>query len=651
MSRPRAAQALRGLATRLLGDGLARPLVLQSAITAVLLTWPTVLHLNTVVLGGRDADTMKHVWTLWWTRAHLLREGLNLHSDLLNQPIGLELWPVEPLNGFVALLLAWLPVVAVANLLAILNLTATGVCAGVLGWELGRSRSAALGSALLLQSSSFALFSVHVGVGELQHLWLLPLGSWTLLRLGRSLQWRWSVVTGLVLGLGTVACFYYGFYLALMLLLLGSAALVSGPRRLRLLLLLGAAAVLAAAVVIPITQAFAASYGDSFRTSASLWDFVFRDGLGQTVVDPVSARLQPEDLLLGRAEMWGEGYGDLEAYGGGKLLGLPMLVLAIIGLLRRPKQAWPWLLVVVAGVVLALGSYASAWGQELRWSGEAPGLPFLYLNRLLMLVAEPLNFPVRFLAVSTVALVGLGALALRDPQPRWRWLVLCLVPLNAMDIQLRGLLPWPLPSFELPDVSALAAMDDVEHPAAGSGAVLDLAGALRHDPESRTVVMASQLHHQQAIQAVPIDRLEFHVREGRWFAAGLSMVEALEPAYLRRGLDAPLGDLRPDLWVLREAGFDRILLVSMGGREALPTDLVRSLEDQLGPPVLREPILAVWPIPAAELVAPSGPEQAVAWEQAHAERSERARSDASLQPGPMPAMGPHRAEPPPTSRP
>jgi hypothetical protein len=620
--------------------GLAWLLLLQSAVVAVVLTWPAVFRLERV-LGGKDADTMKHIWTLWWCRAHLLREGLGLQTELLNQPAGLELWPVEPLNGAGAVLLAWLPVVATANLLAVANLLATGLCSGLLGWELTRSRSGALCTALLVQSSSFALFAIHVGVGELQHLWLLPLGCWSLLRLARGGQWRFALLTGLVLGGGTVACFYYGFYLALALLVLGLAALVPAQRRLRLLGQLITAAAVAALVVLPVTRAFAASYGEEFHSQYGFWSYLLREGLGQTVIDPVGARLQPEDLVFGRSHLWGQGFGDLEAYGGGKLLGLPMLLLAAVGVARQPRRGLAWLALAALGITLALGSYLSVGGEELLVGGARLRLPFLYLNRILAFAAEPLNFPVRFLAVTTIALACMAGLALRGAGRTWRWVAVALALLNVADLQLRGLLPWPLPSFELPRLEPLMALDQAGHPASGSGAVLDLSGAFRHDPESRLVVMSAQLQHQQPIQAVPIDRLEFHVREGRWFAAGLGLVSDLAPPYMKRG-EAGSGEHLGDLHVLRQAGFDRLLVVSMGGREPLPEAFLDAAKRTLGDPVLQGEIYAVWTVPEIEAT----PEQATVWEREHAERAQRAREE-TLTPGPMPAMGPHRPEPPP----
>ena len=41
----------------------------------VALTWPTVLRPGAAALGSQHADGMKHLWTLWWIRASVWREG------------------------------------------------------------------------------------------------------------------------------------------------------------------------------------------------------------------------------------------------------------------------------------------------------------------------------------------------------------------------------------------------------------------------------------------------------------------------------------------------------------------------------------------------------------------------------------------------
>ena len=58
----------------------------------VALTWPTALQPSAAVLGSQHADGMKHLWTLWWIRASVWREGaFPFQTELVNYPVGMEL--------------------------------------------------------------------------------------------------------------------------------------------------------------------------------------------------------------------------------------------------------------------------------------------------------------------------------------------------------------------------------------------------------------------------------------------------------------------------------------------------------------------------------------------------------------------------------
>ena len=136
---------------------------------------------------------------------------------------------------------------------------------------------------------------------------------------------------------------------------------------------------------------------------------------------------------------------------------------------------------------------------------------------------------------------------------------------------------------------------------------------------------------------MPIDRLEFHVREGRSFAAGLRAVSDLSPAY--RGLpgEVPPGDYRGDFHMLRQAGFDRILVVAMGGRDPLSASLRRGLDGAFGAPALESPRAVVYRVPEVS----GSPEEVQAWEAEHAARASAARA-ADAGPAPMQPLGPEK---------
>ncbi len=597
----------------------------QSLVLSVVLTWPVVTRLNGVVLGSPDADTMKHLWTLWWMRRVIAYDrAIPFATDYINFPSGLDLWPIEPLNGVMAAIMWPVPLVATANILALANLTLNGFFAGLLGHRLSRSPLAAHMTGLLLQCSAFSLFTIEVGVWELQHLWLLPLGFLIMLRLLDGAGWRWAALTGGFLALTTFACFYLGLFLALGMFVLGLFALFRRGSRLRTAALLLLAAFIATALVVPVVHTFSGSYGIDERPGVGLVRYVFQEGHGQPVTDSESARLEPADLVRGRTGERSSGSRELLAYGGGRLLGLPLLLAATLGLLRRPRESAPWVVLFFLGLLLAMGAQ---W-QRVDASGQVQQvtMPFLYLNRLLGYWGEPVNFPVRFLALSVVAVVAVAAMAIDGRlSRRWRVVLAFLMASNALDVQARQLLPWPLPTFSLPDFSHLQGVSSEN-----SGAVLDLPLAWRADQENRFRAMAAQMVHQHPIQAVPLERLEFFVRDGKLLADSLKMVQDLEAAWLRQPMPQ-LRDYRGDLYVLRQAGFSMVLVGSLGGRDPLPDPLTTELESLLGLPLAETASSVLYAIPEPRATSA----ERAAWTEEYALRLELARRDDEL-PGPAP---------------
>ncbi len=563
------------------------------------------------MLGCIESDTMKHLWTLWWFRHTVLVDGtLPFQTDYVNFPTGMDIWPIEPLHGLVSLALASMSVVAMSNVFALINLTLNGVCGALFGREISGDALGGLVAGLLIQTSTFALFSLHVGVGELQHFWILPLGFMAMRRIVHTRRWTWVVVTGVVLGLGTLACFYHGFFLGTGLLVLGVAALIRRRGHLEVLARLAVAALIGVAFVVPMSRSFPSTASVDQATVQPFMTYVFEEGHGQPLSDPIKARLQPEDLLFGRADQWDDKRQDLTAYAGGRLLGFPILILAAIALWRWPRRSLPWLAVAGVGAVLALGSHLSSGGNNVLMGEDPIRLPFLFLNRSLWFVVEPVHFPVRFLALTQVALAGLAAMAVMATRGRWRWALVVLALGNAADIQIRHLLPFPLVSFELEDQTYLTAAEGE-----ADGAMLDLTGIWGQDAESRRLVMTAQMVHGRPVQSVPVDRLQFYARDGRLFAESLKFVEDLAPGYRGENF-GELDDYRGDLFTLREAGFRMVMVNSQGLKMGLEPSLVAVMSSFLGPPRATARASALFLIP--DVVASD--EQMAAWREEYAER-------------------------------
>jgi hypothetical protein len=575
---------------------------------ALALTWPAALRPGEAALGHVHADGMKHLWTLWWMRASVWDEGaLPFSTGLINHPLGMDLYPIEPLNGLVAVLLPWLSIVALSNLLIVLNLSATGLAGYGWGRLLSGSPWGGVVAGLLLEGSAVMSFFVHVGVGELTHLWWLPLGFACLHEARRTLRWGWFfALSGCLVG-AMLSGFYLGFFLAMGVALWALLTLWAGRQTPALLLRYAVAAGLAIAVVYPVTQTFSSSYKAGTVPPVGLQAYLFEEH-GQPVTDPASARLELAHLVAHGRE---PARREEAAYGGGRYLGVLPLLLALGGVVRQPRRALPWAAVGGLGLLFALGSFYTAGGEAVLVNGARLRMPLIWLNRLLGYVAEPLNFPVRFLALSSCAVAALGALAWRRDRPSGaqRLALPALALAGVIEVTSGELGGWPWATFAPRPVAGLEALR------AEPGAVIDLGLALRADHENRWNALSAQIVHGQPTHAVPIERIESFERGGYRFVRALKLIQDLQPVYENVSGAALGGDYRADLAVARAAGFRWVLVVYRSGAEQLPRGLVRELDALLGPACVTGPGLAAWALPEVAATA----DELAAWQAAHDE--------------------------------
>jgi hypothetical protein len=589
-----------------------------AALLSAALTWPGLARLGERVLGSPDADGLKHVWTLWWMRRAATQGEIPFHTDLVNFPAGMDLYPIEPLNGLLAAALAAAPLAAVTNLLALANLTAIGVCGALFGRALSGSAWGGFAAGTLLQGAAISLFTIHVGVGELQHLWWLPLGLTAWLKLRRGPGPLSALLLGLALAGAVLSCFYHGFYLAIAVSILSLLTLWAGPLSLagakatgRLLLAYAGAAGLSLLIALPVLGSFSSSYGNDDRPPITLEQYVLEDH-GQPVTDPPEARLEPSQLFSSARERRATADRSTMAYGGGRYLGLAAGLLILGALALRPRQTLPLLAVAAVALVIALGSYQVEGGKEvLNEQGARIQLPFLFLNRALGYFAEPLNFPARALAL--VAVVAAGAAALvGGASVRGRSLgpvAAALALLNVADVQYNQLIPRPMPSFSVGRWPELAPL------AAERGAMVDLTMAWNTDLETLMGSLTAQVAHGQKIQGVPIERIRYFAPEGQYFVQALPLVEDSRRAQ-RAPVDLDPSEYRRDLALLRDAGFDRIFVQGIGPYRDIPNPVRDSLKRLLGAPEIDSGQALVWRIPEVEATNT----ELDAWRAEHAER-------------------------------
>lgn len=552
-------------------------LVAQSALLAVLVTWPAVRTWDTSAIGSPATDTPKHLWTLWWMEWEVWSGTWGPHTTWANWPDGLALYPIAPLDGLVAALLPIGPV-PLSNLLALGHVALVGVCAGWLGIEATRSRLGGHVVGALAQTSAFTGFALESGVGELRASWWIPLGLACLLRAHHTRATRWFVTLGLVLGGAVIACFYHGLFLAMAVAVWALLTL----RNIRALLRgYALAAGIALLVVVPVVRGFASTYGgeDPRQSTFSL------DALPGASVG-VDELVAPRTLATSAQRR----------YDGGRYLGLVTLGLAALGVAAAPRRARPWVGVVLVALVLSLGPRLTWNGEPVRLLGHVFAMPMRPLNTLLGLVGEPINFPGRFVAPATIALAVLASLATK----RWPRLVL-LVPLAMADTIANDRVPFPRSTFTLPDTSAFVGRG-------GWHAVADLTLATSPEPAARNRSIAAQLALGQSFSSVPIERLSAWADSGDRWLRTLPLTQAVAR------VDGPptLGDWRADVWLLRQRGFDRVLLTHRTSVDIRAEALLTTL---CGEPV-RTPNATLWFLP--EVTATEA--EATEWSEAQEER-------------------------------
>jgi len=581
-------------------------LPLQSLVLAVLLTWPAVLWFDQAAVGSPDGDGAKHLWTLWWMAAEWDRGEPGLLTTLVNWPKGMELWPIEPLNGVLAALIPLDPI-PLSNLLAIVHVTLVGVCAGALGMVASRRPAGAYVAGALAQGCAFTSFALQVGVGELRQYWLLPLGLLLAVQARETTRARWFIGLGAFMGVATVACFYHGFFLALSVAVY---ALVTLRREAWLLTRWALAAVIALALVLGPIRDFSRRYAPSDNPdtiSFSEW----MEATSRTRLETYpTAAASPDELVVPRSSLRADADGQVRAYTGGRYLGLVTLGLAALGVYAARRRALPWLWIALPPLVLSFGSVLWLRGEVVEIGGGRIVLPLAWLNRVLGYYVEPMNFPARFLAVPMLCLAVLAAQA-----TRYRW-TLFLVPIAVIDMVEGDLVDWPRRMFTLPSVAGLERVD-------GSGAVANLTpltqrGApptdrvgdsvfARRNPEDRARAIAVQLALEAPAESLPVDRMEF------WAPDGLLYLQALP---LSTGLRSPNGpaDLRESAFLLRDVGFDRIVLTHKT-QNAADEALAALLRPTFGAPV-DAGAASIWRVP--EVVVSE--EEATAWRAAQAQR-------------------------------
>ena len=376
---------------------------------SVLMTWPLISQLGNHV-PTPDSDVFNVYWGNWWVR-HALGDGLNPYfTDHLIYPIGFDLisFAFSPVLALLWIPLSWIfPALVAYNLLFLLTIVLACLAMDQLVRYLTGNGWAALVAGLAFGFAP-VLAAERASHLNLAALFWLPWAVLLLTRLLREARWRDALLLGLVVSLafytrpqvGVLVVLFCGVYFV-------GLALVEARRwSTGALLKLGAAALLAALILSPL----AILVWQSLQQPGG--EELLRAGADATQTDLLAYVLPPQQHPL---------FGSWTASTYTKFainnqywayLGLVPLVLAIVAVIVRPRQALPWLLAGLFFFVLALGPI-------LRFNGSLYPeikLPYGLAPDLFSLIG--FNWPNRFnlglmAAVSVLAGLACAYLAAR----------------------------------------------------------------------------------------------------------------------------------------------------------------------------------------------------------------------------------------------
>ena len=468
---------------------------------ALLVTWPLVLHMGGAALQKYElpVDAGQGVWNLWWARASLVRgwnpfitdyiffpQRVNLFYQTLSLPNAVLVLPI---------LLAQGPVAAF-NCVVLLSFA----LGGYLAYRLARGLTgtlAALAGGFAFAFSAYHLQLVMVGALEVIAIHWIPLYALVLLRaLRRPTIWRWLAAASALL-LATLASSYYGLFLAVYTAAHTLLSIPGAHRAHERCSLRESDAVPASDAVLhasvasstashkhaspgspllralggtsrPILRGLAILYavwagtlllytGAPGGIEASLMgDWYARQVFQAAALVDFLAPTTLHPLWGAHAAAWLDSLSPAGVESGAAL-GYTIYALVALALLRAWRAAWPWALLALMCLLLALG-------PELKLATSPTGLPLPYA---LLDALGPFrnstrpNYFIAVLMLPLSVLVALGVQTTGHRRRSRRW------PVVAVALLVFELWPRPLPL--LPLAVSPAAAEPGGDAAAGAG--------------------------------------------------------------------------------------------------------------------------------------------------------------------------------------
>ena len=489
----------------------AAVLALYSGI-ACLITWPLLTNLNTHLIG-RTSDAMVHYWNGWWVQQALTSVQSPFQTAFLNFPEGASLVTqnIAWFNSLPWLLLE--PLVGglpAYNLIILLFLAFCGLSMFLLADDLLHNRLAAFIAGLIYMAWPYRL-------SQLDHpnliaTFSIPIFFLFLTRTMKGYRWRDAALSGIALALVGYTRWQLLIPVSLMafVYLAGTAKQWLGQWKTSLLRL-GLMAVVAVIALLPpaimlIREQAASDFSanvfldnDEQIMSADLLAYVTpssRHFVLKNLTRPLYERYYPERSSGRRYPA---------------TIGFSVLLLAVLGIVKRWRDTWIWLL-----MALLLAGLAA--GMALRVNGQIfDTVPTLYRLLAPLQVARLMRIPERyvlFLALPASLLAAYGWFTLITSRRLARWSTLLTLVLSLTI--LFEYLSWPA-QMQSVDYDKRVLQQLAQEP--GSFAVLNVPLRYRFSKE----YMFEQTFHKRPILQGHISRepknLYRFINENEWFSS------------------------------------------------------------------------------------------------------------------------------------
>jgi hypothetical protein len=418
-----------------------------ATVWVLVLTFPLVLHLSSGFYG-RPGDASGTIAVYWWW-SYALQHGLNLFDNsMLGGPLGsgwqnlaftvLDVAIMAPLSLLLGPVLAY-------NLQNLVSFPLTAAITYLLAREAGASR---LGSAFAGLALAFIPYHLEKAMGHVTqtHLELFAGSLLLLLRWRRTRQWRYVVLSGLLLG---ITMWWDPYYVVILSFLIAAFFLLDllvppappTPWRPRLTRWLGAAGLMSLIAVAFVPLALLA---------------IHRPGSGSGVLGGAAAIHRPLVELQYYTARWREyllpwhanplvpqGIKDLELRNlhtsnfteQSLFLGYTVMTLGLVGLWfwRRSFAVAACVLIAVVGAAMATPPFMRPLGL-FSFHG-----PSYYLNSVLPFLRVYARFAV-LVMLGVCVLAGLGFTALQQRLPS-KAVFLAALPFVLLAIEFNNVPP------------------------------------------------------------------------------------------------------------------------------------------------------------------------------------------------------------------